>query len=227
MTALARRLGPIIAVALAAVLVSACIVDTTGPSASPSPSPSAGDTGAPSATASETASASLEASPSASSGPSSSAVPSPSTPGVACIVKPQTALLFSDRVVSVKVSTSATVDFVTFVFDVGSLTPAGPPRGNLTTARPPFTDAASGLPIDLAGAHAVQVRFTGMSLSNDAGEPTFTGEPDIKTVLPALKQVTLYDASEEIAGWYIGYDGTGCVGLVRDGNDITVTIAHS
>ena len=49
MTAIARRLGPIVAMTLAAILVSACIVDTTGPSPSPSPSPSAEDTGAPSA----------------------------------------------------------------------------------------------------------------------------------------------------------------------------------
>jgi hypothetical protein len=37
----------------------------------------------------------------------------------------------------------------------------------------------------------------------------------------------LYDASEGIVGWYIGYDGPGCVTLARVGSAVTVTIAHS
>ena len=46
-----------------------------------------------------------------------------------------------------------------------------------------------------------------MSLYNDVGEPTYTGERDIVTAYPALKQVVMYDESEGYAGWYIGYDG--------------------
>ena len=128
---------------------------------------------------------------------------------------------------SVEVSTSPNADFVTFVFDDGSLTPAGPPRGELSAAAPPFRYASSGLLIDLQGERAVQVRMSGMSLYNDVGEPTFTGERDVKVDYPALKQVVLYDESEGVAGWYIGYSGNGCVSLVRDGTDIVVTIAHS
>ena len=36
----------------------------------------------------------------------------------------------------------------------------------------------------------------------------------------------MYDEFEGFVGWYIGYDGNGCVTLVRDGTDIVVTIAH-
>ena len=127
---------------------------------------------------------------------------------------------------SVEVSTSANADFVTFVFDTGSLGPGGPPEGELTPAEPPFTFGSSGLPLELDGQHAVQVRMSGMSLYNDVGEPTYTGERDIVVAYPALKQVVMYDESEGYAGWYIGYDGTGCVDLVRDGTDVVVTIAH-
>ena len=204
------------------------------PAASTSPSPSAvasaspGPSAEPSVSASPSVepSSSASASPSASASSEASASASPSGSTVACAVKPQTGLLSSDRVVSVKVSTSATTDFVTFVFDTGSPSPAGPPRGDLTVARPPFTEGGSGQPIDLHGANALQVRFSGMSLSNDAGEPTFTGDPNITTDYPALKQVVMYDESEGIAAWYIGYDGTGCVTLIKDGLDIVVTIAH-
>jgi len=126
----------------------------------------------------------------------------------------------------VEVSTSANADFVTFVFDSGSLSPAGPPQGELLAAEPPFTFASSGLPLELDGQHAIQIRMSNMSLYNDVGEPTYTGERDIVVTYPALKQVVMYDESEGYAGWYIGYDGNGCVDLVRDGTDIVVTIAH-
>jgi hypothetical protein len=69
--------------------------------------------------------------------------------------------------------------------------------------------------------------MSGMSLFNDVGEPTYTGDRDIRVSYPALKQVVMYDESEGVAGWYIGYAGTGCVELVRDGTDVVVTIAHS
>jgi hypothetical protein len=221
----ARRLVPLIIGALV-VIVALVLLFGGGGSPTPSPSPSA----SPSALPSASPSPSLEPSPSASASDlpsaSPSAAPTPSPSAEACTVTPETGLIASDRVVSVEVSTSSTVDFVTFVFDDGSLSPAGPPRGDLTVAEPPFTYASSGLPIELAGDHALQVRFSGMSLSNDVGEPTFTGDPDISVDYPALKQAIMYDESEGIAGWYIGYDGTGCVDLVKDGNDIVVTIAH-
>jgi hypothetical protein len=36
-----------------------------------------------------------------------------------------------------------------------------------------------------------------------------------------------YDASEGVVGWYIGYDGTGCVGVNHDHTGFTLTIDHS
>ncbi len=224
-----QRLLPVLAGAVVVLVAVVLIFGGGGSTPGASPSPSA------SAVASPSPSPSLEPSPSASASevpsPTPSATPSPTTPSaspsaVACVVQPQDGLLPSDRVVSVEVSTSADVDFVTFVFDDGSLSPAGPPRGELTTAEPPFTYGPSGLPIDLDGDQALQVRFSGMSLSNDVGELTFGGKRDSKVDYPALKQAIMYDESEGIAAWYIGYDGNGCVNLVRDGNDILVTIAH-
>lgn len=234
MTSTPRRLVALAVIAIVAIVVGVLWLATSSSrSSSPSPSESAATSASPSVVASPTAAASLSPSPSATvapspiatSAPTSTVAPSPTS--VACAIKPQDGLLSSDRVVSVKVSTSPTTDFVTFVFDEGSLTPAGPPRGELTAAEPPFTYGPSGLPIDLQGQHALQVRMSGMSLYNDVGEPMFKGDPDIMANMPALKQVVMYDASEGIAAWYIGYDGNGCVDLVRDGNDITVTIAHS
>ena len=247
MTSNPRNLAVLAVIAIVAIVAGFWFVSAFGRNAGPgsSPSPAVSEAVAsPSPMASSPASAPSSVAPSPTATPepgatavvtpSPTAVPSaaptatvaPSPSAVACAVKPADGQLPSDRVVSVKVSTSPTMDLVTFVFEVGSLTPAGPPRGELTVAVPPFTYGSSGLPIDLKGQHALQVRMSAMSLYNDVGEPTFTGDPDIKVDLPALKQVVMYDASEGIAGWYIGYDGNGCVDLVRDGMNVTVTIAH-
>ena len=213
--------GPSGAASGPASAIPASVSPSAGPGASGSPAPSPNASVATSAVPSPTAAPSR----SATAVPSATVAPPPSA--VACAVKPADGLLPSDRVVSVKVATSPGMDFVTFVFEEGSLTPAGPPRGKLTVAKPPFSQASSGLPIDLHGQRALQVRMSGMSLYNDVGEPTFTGDPDILADMPALKQVVMFDASEGIAAWYIGYDGNGCVDLVRDGMNVTVTIAHS
>lgn len=240
MTSRPRYLAPVaLAAAIALIVGLLWLVTSSGPGSSPSPSESASapaasaSSGSPSAIASSTAAGSLSPSPTVAPSPSPtsaqspSATVAPSSSAAACAVTPQDGLLPTDRVVSVTVSTSPTMDVVTFVFDAGSLTPAGPPRGTLDVAKPPFSYASSGKPIDLQGQHALQVRMSNMSLYNDVGDAMFTGNPNIIANLPAVKQVVMYDASEGIAGWYIGYDGNGCVTLVRDGNDITVTIAHS
>lgn len=227
-----RRAAPVVVVlAIAAIVVLAVFGGVGRLGGEPSPSPSVSVT--PSAlTSPPVASPSVSVEPSAtaseapSATPTATTAPTPTPSAEACAVEPQEGLLPTDRVVAVEVATSPEADFVTFVFEPGSLTPAGPPRGELTVAVPPFTFGPSGLPIDLAGDHALQVRFSGMSLSNDVGEPTFTGDPDITVDYPALKQAIMYDESEGIAAWYIGYDGTGCVNLLRDGDDVVVSIAH-
>lgn len=189
--------------------------------------------GASSVTPSSPASPSLAptstpfAAPTASPIATSSAIPSPSA-ATACVVAPQTGELPSDRFTDLKVSTGATADRLTFVFGNPSLPgPPSPPQGSLDAAHPPYTQAGSGATIVVTGDHVIQVRFTGMSLQNDAGQETFTGQAEIKPALPALRHAVLFDASEGVVGWYIGYDGMGCVTLGRDGNNVTVTIAHS
>jgi hypothetical protein len=33
--------------------------------------------------------------------------------------------------------------------------------------------------------------------------------------------------SEGVVGWYVGFDGTGCVSMVAAGDTVTLRIAHS
>lgn len=198
-----------IALALAAV---AC--DPSSPSVAPATTP-------PVPSAVPTVSPALNASPTAA--PTPVATPS----AIACAVTPQTGRLPSDRFVDLKVSAGATADTLTFVFGPPSLnSPAGAPEGSLDVAQPPYTKAGSGAAIDVIGEHVVQVGFSGMSLQNDAGEEMYLGPVEIKPALPALRHAVLFDASEGVVGWYVGYDGPGCVTFGRSGNNVTVTIDH-
>ena len=87
--------------------------------------------------------------------------------------------------------------------------------------------AGSGAAIRMAGEHVLELRFTGMSLANDVGQPTYDGPTELMPSFEALKQAVQFDASEGLVGWYIGYDGAGCVTLGRAGSDVTITIAHA
>lgn len=200
----------------AALTAAACGSTTPTGVASPSPTPSTAQTAHPSVTPS--------ASTSAGETPKASASPFPSP---ACPVTAQTGLLPSDRLVDLAISATPTHDLITFVFaDPASPGPAGPPHGTVDAIQPPFSYAGSGQPIDLHGEHAVQVRFTGMTIASESGESTYHGPQKVEPNLPALQEAIQYDASEGVIGWYVGYNGPGCVTLSRNGNDVTVKIAH-
>ncbi len=203
---------------IAGLVVTACggTTPTTPATASSAPSsPSA----APATTEPST--------PTASASPSAEP-PTASPADAACQITPQSGRLPSDRMTDVRISTSGTADLVTFVFGNLSLPepPQGVSEGSLDEAVPPFTQSASGLPIDVTGQHVAQIRFSGMSIVNDVGEPTYDGTMDFRPDLTALKTVVNFDMFEGVVGWYIGYDGNGCVTLTSDATSVTVAIDH-
>jgi len=131
--------------------------------------------------------------------------------------------------IDVRLSRTATADVVTFVFGEMSLPepPQGPSEGRIQAGTPPYTEAGSGEEIDLSPWHVAQVVFTGMSLVNDVGEPTYDGPLVIPTIdWEAIQVVHAFDMSEGVIGWYIGYHGNGCVTLSSTPTSVTVTIDH-
>lgn len=206
---------------VAAGLVLAVVAGACGPSV-PSAAPSITASLVPAITASPSVSTPI-ASPSAASTP----IASPSAAG-ACPVVPQTGgQLPSDRIIDLQVAAGATADTLTFVFGPASLGgKVGAARGSLDAAQPPYAQAGSGAAVEVIGAHVIRVRFDGMSLQNDAGEEIYKGQAEIKPSFPALRDAVVFDSSEGVIAWYIGYDGTGCVTLARSGTRLTVTIAH-
>jgi hypothetical protein len=218
-----RRLAPALSTAIGvAFLVAACS------STRLTPAPSAATTPVPTSTAlpSPTAAPSSVPSPStAVTSPAATAAASPAGPAAACAALPPAGILPSDRFTDVQVVPGDTSDSLRFAFGESSLPgPASPPMGTLAIAKPPYTNAGSGAPIRVDGDHVLQLTFTGMSLQNDVGQPTYDGLADIRQNLPALREAVLYDASEGVIGWYIGYDGDGCVSLIDDGRGLLLSI---
>jgi hypothetical protein len=41
-----------------------------------------------------------------------------------------------------------------------------------------------------------------------------------------LQHVVLFDESEGVIGWYIGYDGDACVTMDTSGQSVTVTLTR-
>jgi hypothetical protein len=197
-----RRLVVSLVIAVVAIVPVACSA-VPPPSTGPSPS--------------------VSAAPSPTLGPSTSAAPSAAG---ACPVETQTGRLPSDRLTDVVIGTSGGFDTVTFVFGEPSLAvpPQGESEGLLEAAEPPFVEGASGLPMEIEGEHVVFVRFSGMSLVDDVGEPTYDGETEFHPDGAALLTVVNSEEFEGVSGWYIGYDGPGCVTLTSDPRRVIVAI---
>jgi hypothetical protein len=177
---------------------------STGPTSPPTSTPTTAPTAKPTAT------------------PTPTAVPTP------CPVPAKIGTLPSDRLVNVKTSTDTDSDALTFVFGNMSVPgPGGPPKSRLTTAHPPYTYGPSGLPITMVGEHVLQVVFQQMSIVADTGDPVFTGQPVLTPDLSSLKHAVEFDESEGVVGWYVGYDGPGCVTVEHAGKTITLRFPHA
>ena len=154
--------------------------------------------------------------------------PSPNaTPGqTACPVEAQTGRLPSDRLTDIEVLGPPGRDIVRFVFGEDSIDSVGPSTGTLEVAVPPFTGGSSGLPLEVKGEHVLQVVFKGMSLQNDVGQPVYDGPRDFEVAdrSRSLRHVVLFDEFEGQSGWYVGYDGPGCVTLAREGDAVVLAI---
>ena len=212
-------------IVLLAVLLAAC--GSGGPSTSPPSSPSVAPTTPPATPAASASAAASIAAATPSPIPTSTSTATPAPSQAACQTLPQSGALPSDRFTEVRAETGPTADRLTFVFGNPSLPgPPTPPQGSLEVAQPPYTQAASGADIAMTGEHVLALRFTGMSLSNDVGQPTYDGPRELDPGFDAIRRAVLFDASEGQVGWYVGYDGAGCVTLDRTGEGITLTIDH-
>lgn len=161
--------------------------------------------------------------------PSAPAPASAATPAASggCPIAGQTGILRANTLIGMEIGSSALADQI--VFQLGDLAP-GPTggTGRLKAVQPPFSQGASGLPVEVEGAWFVEFHLDGMLIVDEAGDPVYRGETSVKPDLPALKQVEMTEAFEGVYNFVIGYEGSGCVGLVDDEatKSLTLTIGH-
>jgi hypothetical protein len=55
----------------------------------------------------------------------------------------------------------------------------------------------------------------------------YEGLTEFRPDLPAVRHVVNMEMFEGVVGWYIGYDGPGCMTLDSDGQNVSISIAHS
>ena len=145
-----------------------------------------------------------------------------------CVVKPQAGPLSSDRMTDVVISSTDEADLMTFVFGNTSLPgPAGQPRGDLMIAEAALHPVGQRAGDQDASASTCSSSgsSTCPSPPTPATRPT-TVPTTFKPNLPVLRHAVQFDAFEGQIGWYIGYDGPGCVTLGRDGNNVTIAFAR-
>ena len=130
------------------------------------------------------------ASPAASHAPSASG-------GGGCPVAEQTGVLRSNTLIDLAITSDGVSDLVTFRF--GDIAP-GPTggTGRLKAIQPPILDGGSGLPVEVAGSHFVEIHFDGMLIVDETGDPVFTGQTSVKPGMLALKQVEMTEAFEGV-----------------------------
>ena len=141
----------------------------------------------------------------------STASPTPSPPAEACPVVERSGELVSNRLIDIRIESSATADTITFVFGEGAQFPARP-TGSLRAVTPPFHQGGSGEVVVVPGRQFVEIKLEGMLLLDENG-PAYTGEREFEPRLASLTALVNVDEFEGYSTWIAGYDGSGCVSL--------------
>ena len=144
-----------------------------------------------------------------------------------CPVVETSGPLPSDTVTEIRIESTPTADLVTFVLGPEISSPLKP-TGKLSAIEPPFSQSGSGEPVEVPGAHHVEIRLEGIMLADATGNPTYTGEYRFEPGLPALKAFVNVDSFEGYFTWIGGYDGFGCITLLPNPapNTFVVSFGH-
>ena len=171
--------------------------------------------------------ASPSATPAATASSAASPTVAPSAAFAACDLPTWHNNLPSGRLANVHVATAPGLDTAVFQFAPGGDNP-GIPTGDITIAKPPFTQGSSGQAMSVEGDHFLQVRFDKMDIVDAAGNDIYSGLRDIKPGFTALRQVVEFDEFEGVVGWYVGLAGPTCVSVASDPAALTITlrVAH-
>lgn len=189
-----HRSAPL-SVLIAGLVLAAC---STNPSTAPSATISAGGSVASSATPTTTASSA------ASESGRPTAVPTSTETGFACTTVQGGPTTERAQLSDVRLGAYAGYDRLTFQFD------AGMPRYTVETATPPFTQDASGMPIDVDGSAFLRVTLDGGTKMLPNGGVSYVGETEFKPGYAKIADVIEGGDFEAVSTWYIGLASDGC-----------------
>jgi hypothetical protein len=109
------------------------------------------------------------------------------------------------NITDVRVGTHADYDRVVFEFADGF------PEASLERAIPPFTQDASGAPIDVEGTSFLRLLLRGGSKQTDAGTSSYDGPTDFDPGFATLVDLIEGGDFERQSTWYLGLTSEACV----------------
>ena len=176
-----------------AIVLAGCFGSTT----SPSPSTSTPSASQPSPSVGASESASVEPIPSEDLGP------------ITCDLPIHVdATTVRANITDVRVGTHADYDRVVFEFTDGL------PEASLERAEPPFTQDASGAPIDVEGSSFLRLVMRGGTKQTEEGTSSYDGpldfDPDFATLIDLIEGGDF----EAQSTWYLGLTTEACVRVI-------------
>lgn len=195
-----RHVHRILSIGLIAVLAVACTsqespgASASAPGATPSASAAASPTAPP-------ASAPASASPAQTSAPTPEPVPSDELGPFTCdfpIVEDAT--VARANLVDVRIGEHDDYDRVVFEFEQGL------PEITLDRAQPPFTQDASGMPIEVRGESFLRLTMRGGTKQTDEGTSSYDGPTEFSPDLDTLVHLVEGGDFEAQSTWYFGLD---------------------
>lgn len=184
------------------IILAGCFGSTASPSVSTT-LPSASQ---PASSASATQPASTDG---ASAGPSVEPVPSEDLGAFTCELPIHLdATTARANITDVRVGTHADYDRVVFEFTDGL------PETFLERVEPPFTQDASGAPIDVEGSSFLRLIMRGGTKQTEEGTSSYDGPLDFDAGFPTLVQLIEGGDFEAQSTWYLGLSGEACVRVI-------------
>jgi hypothetical protein len=199
---------------MATVALSACTADGDSPDASAAQSATGPGTSAPptsSASTPATSIASLEPIPSNELGEFTCELPIVEDPSVTIA-----------NITDVRIGTHPDHDRVVFEFEQGT------PELTLDRATPPFSEDASGLPVDVDGTSFLRLTMRGGTRQTDEGTSSYDGPTDFDPALPAVVDLLQGGDFERQSTWYLGLTSESCVRvlLLEEPPRLVIDVEH-
>jgi hypothetical protein len=186
-------------------------------------SPSASATGA--ASSPPQPSASAAASAAATPAPSLEPVPSEELGPFTCDLPLHTdATVARANITDVRTGSHEGFDRIVFEFHDGL------PEASLERAQPPFTQDASGEPIEVQGESFLRLILRGGTKQTDEGTSSYEGPTEFETNYPALVHLIEGGDFEAQSTWYFGLAAESCVRILTLADDgsarLVIDIEH-